>query len=74
LCTSTAPLARAIRARTGVAIEVFGHRSPNHAYGVRPRRDHRVERVHTDGGGPPDICASLQRRLHGLSVRVLGWP
>jgi len=29
-----------MRARFWVAIDVFGRRSPNHAYGVRPGRDH----------------------------------
>jgi len=74
LCIPTAALARAIRARTWVAIEVSGHRSSNHAYGVRPRRDHRVPRVQTDGGPPLNIWASQPRRLHWPFVRGLGWP
>jgi len=39
-CIPTTPLTRAVRARTWVAKEVSGYRIPNHAYGVRPRRDH----------------------------------
>jgi len=71
LCIPTTPLALAIRARTWVAIEVSGHRSPKHAYGLRPRRDHRVWRVQTDGGRPPNICASHPRRLHWPFVRYV---
>jgi len=55
ICGVPPALAQAFRARTWVAIEVSCHRSPNHAFGVRPRRDHRVWRVQTDGGGPPKI-------------------
>jgi len=73
-CIPTTPLARPIRARTWVTIEVSGHRKPNHAYGVCPRRDHRVWRVHTDGGGPPNICASQSRCLYCPFVHVLEWP
>jgi len=38
----TGPRVLAVRARNWEAIEVCGHRSPNHGYGVRPRRDKRV--------------------------------
>jgi len=74
LCIPTTTLAHPIRARIWVAIEVFGHRSPNHAYGVRPRRDHRVSRVQTDGGPPVNICASQPRRLPCPFVHVPEWP
>jgi len=74
LCITLTPLALAIRARSWVAIGASGHGSSNDVYGVRSRRDHRVWRVQTDGGGPLNICASQPRRLHWPFVRILGWP
>jgi len=66
----TGPRALAVRARNWVAIDVFGHRSPNHGYGVRPRRDKRVWWVQTNVGGPPKNCASLlQKQWEATSHR-----
>ena len=70
----TGPRALAVRARNWVAIEVCGHRSPNHGYGVRPCRDKRVWWVQTNIGRPSIISASLPGRVHWRSVRGIGWP
>ena len=73
-CISNAPLALAICARTWVAIEVSGHRSPKHACSVRPRRDLLVWLVQTDPKDLRNISASQAIRVHWPFVRVLGLP
>ena len=73
LCIPTAPRALAIRARTGVAIEACGHRSPRTGSVVRPRSDQRAPWVQVKLNGLPNICASQPRRVHWPIVRVLGW-
>jgi len=64
----------AVRARHWVAIEVCGHRSPNHGYGVRPRRDKRVVWAQTSVGRPFKNSVPLPGRVHWRSVRGIGWP
>jgi len=63
-CIPTGPRELAVRGRNWGAIEVCGHKSPNHWYGVRPRRDKRVWWVQSNFGRPSNNSASLPGRVN----------
>ena len=68
----TAPRALAVHTRNWVAIEVCGHRSPNHDYGVRPRRDEWVWWVQTNVGRRPQQFR-IPTGSRALAVRARNW-